>query len=47
MATWTKQEEWKGHRDPVSTLTFGPNGRLYSGSSDTTVMVRDVTHPKR
>jgi WD40 repeat protein len=37
-ATWTVRTEVRGHRDRVTALTFGPDGRLYSGGVDTTVL---------
>ena len=42
VATWTKQNEFKGHRDRLTTVTFGPGQRLFSGSMDTTVLAWDV-----
>ncbi len=42
VATWTKQAEFKGHRDRLTTLTFTPEGQLLSGSVDTTVLAWDL-----
>ena len=41
-ATWTVRAEFRGHRDRVTSLTFGANGRLFSGGLDTTVLAWDV-----
>ena len=38
MATWQVRAEYRGHRDRVSALAFAPDGRLFSGSLDTTVL---------
>jgi WD40 repeat protein len=45
VASWTKRNEFKGHRDPPTTLTFAPNGQLLSGSRDTTVLLWDLGLP--
>jgi RNA polymerase sigma factor (sigma-70 family) len=45
-ATWTVRAEFRGHRDRVSALAFGPDGRLFSGSLDTTVLAWDVRPPR-
>ena len=45
VATWTQRNEFKGHRDRPTTLTFAPNGQLLSGSLDTTVLVSDTRPP--
>ena len=42
VATWTKRNELKGHRDRPTTLTFTPGGQLLSGSVDTTVLAWDL-----
>jgi RNA polymerase sigma factor (sigma-70 family) len=46
VATWTRRNEFKGHRDGVSTLTFAPGGQLLSGSQDTTVLAWDTQPPR-
>jgi RNA polymerase sigma factor (sigma-70 family) len=46
VATWTKRNEFKGHRDQPTTLTFAPNGQLLSGSRDTTVLMWDMRPPR-
>jgi WD40 repeat protein len=46
VATWTKRNEFKGHRDQVTTLTFAPRGQLLSGSLDTTVLAWDMRPPR-
>jgi len=46
VATWTKRNEVKGHRDRPTTLTFAPNGQLLSGSLDTTVLAWDTRPPR-
>jgi RNA polymerase sigma factor (sigma-70 family) len=46
VATWTKRNEFKGHRDGVSTLAFAPGGQLLSGSPDTTVLAWDTRPPR-
>jgi RNA polymerase sigma factor (sigma-70 family) len=45
-ATWTRRNEFKGHRDRPTTLTFAPNGQLLSGSLDTTVLAWDTRPPR-
>jgi WD40 repeat protein len=46
VATWTKRNAFKGHRDWPTTLTFAPNGQLLSGSRDTTVLAWDMRPPR-
>jgi DNA-binding beta-propeller fold protein YncE len=46
VATWTKRNECKGHRDQVTTLAFAPGGQLLSGSQDTTVLAWDMQPPR-
>jgi RNA polymerase sigma factor (sigma-70 family) len=46
VASWTVRAEFRGHRDRVSALTFAPDGRLLSGSLDTTVLAWDVRPPR-
>lgn len=42
VASWSVRATFKGHRDRVNALTFGPDGRLYSGGNDTTAVAWDV-----
>jgi RNA polymerase sigma factor (sigma-70 family) len=46
VATWTVQNEFTGHRDRPTTLTFAPGGQLLSGSLDTTVLAWDIRPPR-
>jgi RNA polymerase sigma factor (sigma-70 family) len=46
VATWTVRAEFRGHRDRVTALAFGPDGRLFSGGLDTTVLGWDVRPPR-
>jgi RNA polymerase sigma factor (sigma-70 family) len=41
-ATWSKRKEFRGYEDRTITLTFGPDGKLYTGNRDSTVLVFDV-----
>ena len=41
-ATGKVRGEFRGPRDTVLTLAFGPDGRLYSGSVDATVLAWDA-----
>src|SRR5262249_27516158 len=45
-ATWTKRNEYKGHRDRTTALTFTPAGQLLSGSLATTVLAWDIRPPR-
>jgi RNA polymerase sigma factor (sigma-70 family) len=45
VATWTRRNKFKGHRDQVTTLAFAPGGQLLSGSLDTTVLAWDMQPP--
>jgi RNA polymerase sigma factor (sigma-70 family) len=45
-ATWKVRAEFRGHRDRVTALAFGPNGRLFSGGLDTVVLGWDVRPPR-
>ncbi len=45
-ATWKVRAEFRGHRDGVTALAFGPDGRLFSGGLDTVVLARDVRPPR-
>jgi RNA polymerase sigma factor (sigma-70 family) len=46
VATWTVRASFQGHRDRVTALAFEPDGRLLSGSLDTTVLAWDVRPPR-
>jgi RNA polymerase sigma factor (sigma-70 family) len=46
VATWTARNEFKGHRDRPTALTFAPGGQLLSGSLDTTVLAWDIRPPR-
>jgi RNA polymerase sigma factor (sigma-70 family) len=46
VAGWGVRAEFRGHRDRVSALAFAPDGRLLSGSIDTTVLAWDVRPPR-
>jgi RNA polymerase sigma factor (sigma-70 family) len=45
VASWQVRAEFRGHRDRVTVLRFGPDGRLFSGSLDSTVLAWD-TRPR-
>src|SRR5262249_17618810 len=45
-ATWTVRAEFHGHRDRVTALAFGPDGRLFTGGLDTVVLGWDVRPPR-
>jgi RNA polymerase sigma factor (sigma-70 family) len=45
VATWEVRAEFRGHRDRVTALAFGPGGTLFSGGLDTTVIRWDVRPP--
>jgi len=47
VATWKVIGEFPGPRDRVSALTFGPDGRLFSGAITATVLVWDPNAAKR
>jgi WD40 repeat protein len=42
VGTWKVRAEFRGHRDRVTALAFGPDGRLYTGGLDTVVLGWDV-----
>ncbi len=42
VATWKVRAEFRGHRDQVTALAFGPDGRLFTGGLDTVVLGWDV-----
>jgi WD40 repeat protein len=44
-ATWKVRTEFRGHRDRVTALAFGPDGRLFTGGLDTVVLGWDVRPP--
>jgi WD40 repeat protein len=46
VATWEVRAEFRGHRDRVTALAFGPDGRLFTGGLDTTVLGYDVRPPQ-
>jgi WD40 repeat protein len=46
-ATWKVRGEFRGPRDRVTALAFGPDGPLYSGSVDATVLAWDLKIAKR
>jgi RNA polymerase sigma factor (sigma-70 family) len=46
VATWTVRAEFRGHRDGVTALAFGPDSRLFTGGLDTTVLGWDVRPPR-
>jgi RNA polymerase sigma factor (sigma-70 family) len=45
-ATWTVRNDFPGHRDRPTVLTFTPAGQLLSGSVDTTVLAWDLRPPR-
>jgi RNA polymerase sigma factor (sigma-70 family) len=45
-ATWTVRAEFRGHRDRVTAVAFGPDGRLFTGGLDTVVLGWDVRPPR-
>src|SRR5205823_3948814 len=46
VATWRVRAEFRGHRDRVTALAFGPDGRLFTGGLDTVVFGWDVRPPR-
>jgi RNA polymerase sigma factor (sigma-70 family) len=46
VATWTVRAEFRGHRDRVTAVAFGPDGRLFTGGLDTVVLGWDVRPPR-
>ncbi len=46
VATWKVRAEFRGHRDRVTALAFGPDGRLFTGGLDTVVLGWDVLPPR-
>ena len=45
-ATWKAKGEFRGHRDRVTALASAAEGRLFSGSVDTTVLAWDIRAAK-
>jgi WD40 repeat protein len=45
-ATWTVRAEFRGHRDRITALAFGPDGRLFTGGLDTVVLGWDTRPPR-
>jgi RNA polymerase sigma factor (sigma-70 family) len=45
-ATWTVRAEFRGHRDRVTAVAFGPSGRLFTGGLDTVVLGWEVQPPR-
>jgi RNA polymerase sigma factor (sigma-70 family) len=46
VATWRVRAELRGHRDRITALMFGLDGRLFTGGLDTVVLGWDVRPPK-
>src|SRR5262249_18575744 len=46
VATWKVRAEFRGHRDRVTAVAFGPDGRLFTGGLDTVVLGWDVRPPR-
>jgi RNA polymerase sigma factor (sigma-70 family) len=46
VATWRVRAEFRGHRDRITALAFGPDGRLFTGGLDTVVLGWDVRPPR-
>jgi hypothetical protein len=46
VATWKVRAEFRGHRDRITAVAFGPDGRLFTGGLDTTVLGWDVRPPR-
>jgi RNA polymerase sigma factor (sigma-70 family) len=46
VATWKVRAEFRGHRDRITAVAFGPDGRLFSGGLDTIVLGWDVRPPR-
>jgi hypothetical protein len=46
VATWKVRAEFRGHRDRVTALAFGPAGQLFTGGLDTVVLGWDVRPPR-
>jgi hypothetical protein len=46
VATWKVRAEFRGHRDRITAVVFGPDGRLFTGGLDTMVLGWDVRPPR-
>jgi RNA polymerase sigma factor (sigma-70 family) len=46
VATWKVRAELRGHRDRITALAFGPDGRLFTGGLDTTILGWDGQPPR-
>jgi RNA polymerase sigma factor (sigma-70 family) len=46
VATWKVRAEFRGHRDQITALAFGPDGRLFTGGLDTVILGWDVRPPR-
>jgi hypothetical protein len=46
VATWQVRAEFRGHRDRITAVAFGPDGRLFTGGLDTVVLGWDVRPPR-
>jgi WD40 repeat protein len=46
VATWKVRAEFRGHRDLITALAFGPDGRLFSGGLDTVILGWDMRPPR-
>jgi WD40 repeat protein len=46
VATWKVRAEFRGHRDRITALAFGPDGRLFTGGLDTVILGWDVRPPR-
>jgi WD40 repeat protein len=46
VATWTKRNEFKGSFGRWITLTFGPDGRIFTGHYDGTALAWDLRLPR-
>jgi hypothetical protein len=46
VATWKVRAEFRGHRDRITAVAFGPDGRLFTGGLDTVVLGWDVRPPR-
>jgi WD40 repeat protein len=46
VATWNVRAEFRGHRDRITALAFGPDGKLFTGGLDTVVLEWDVRPPR-
>ncbi len=44
--TWQVRAEFRGHRDRITALAFGPDGRLFTGGLDTVILGWDIRPPR-